>query len=152
MKKVILLAALLASIGIAQAVEVGVNGSYDGAKHDQAGYGLTVGEHFGSFSATAGFDRYSKDILNKYSLVGGYDLTKVGTATLTAKVGAVYLDQETTKYYSDRTGWAGLVGAGLSIPVTSKVSATIDYRYQVGQTRVDSLNGSSVLVGAKYAF
>jgi len=62
------------------------------------------------------------------------------------------LDQETTKYYSDRTGWAGLVGAGLSIPVTSKVSATIDYRYQVGQTRVDSLNGSSVLVGAKYAF
>jgi opacity protein-like surface antigen len=153
MKK-IALATLLALAAIsASAVEVGVTGSYDGTKHDHAGYGLTVGQHFGDFSATLGADRYSNNNLNKYSLVGGYDVVKLGTATVTAKVGTVYLDQEAGKTYSkDRNGWAGLVGAGISIPVTKSVSATADYRYQAGQSRVNDLNGSTVLVGAKYSF
>jgi opacity protein-like surface antigen len=148
MKKVILLAALLASIGIAQAVEVGVTGSVDFANKDRLGSGVTVGEHFGKFSATAGFDRYLKGSdLDKYSVVGGYDVTKIGTATLTAKAGGVYLNQK-----NGNDGYAALVGAGLSIPVTGKISATADYRYQAGQSRVRDLNGSSILVGAKYAF
>jgi len=151
MKHLVLVAALMAAFS-AQAFEVGVTGSYDNAKHDQTGYGVTVGEHFGKFSATAGFDRYSKDSLNKYSIIGGYDVAQIGSATLTAKIGAVYLDQENSKYYSDRSGYAGVVGAGVSIPVTKSVAATVDYRYQAGQSRVDNLNGSTVLVGAKYAF
>ena len=153
MKKIALASLLALAAVTASAVEVGVTGSYDGTKHDHAGYGVTVGEHFGSFSTTAGFDRYSDNKLNKYSLVGGYDVAKLGTATLTAKVGAVYLDQEAGKTYSkDRTGYAGLVGAGISIPVTKSVSATADYRYQAGQSRVNDLNGSTVLIGAKYSF
>jgi opacity protein-like surface antigen len=153
MKKIAIATLLALAAVSASAVEVGVNGSYDGTKHDHAGYGLTVGEHFDKFSATAGFDRYGDNNLNKYSLVGGYDVAKVGSATVTAKVGTVYLDQEAGKTYSkDRNGWAGLVGAGISVPVTKAVSATVDYRYQAGQSRVKDLNGSTVLVGAKYAF
>ena len=153
MKKIAIATLLAVAVVSASAVEVGVNGSYDGTKHDHAGYGVTVGEHFGSFSATAGYDRYSNNNLNKFSVVGGYDVAKVGTATLTAKAGVVYLDQEAGKTYSkDRNGYAGLIGAGISIPVTKSVSATADYRYQAGQSRVNDLNGSTVLVGAKYSF
>jgi opacity protein-like surface antigen len=153
MKKIALASLLALAAVTASAVEVGVNGSYDGTKHDHAGYGLTVGEHFGSVSATVGYDRYNNNNLSKYSVVGGYDVAKIGTATVTAKVGTVYLDQEAGKTYSkDRNGWAGLVGAGISIPVTKSVSATADYRYQAGQSRVNDLNGSTVQVGAKYSF
>lgn len=148
MKKVILIASLLAFAGIASAVEVGVNGSVDFANTDRTGGGVTVGEHFGKFSVTAGFDRYTKgNDLDKYSVVGGYDVTKIGSATLTAKAGAVYLNQKT-----GADGYAALVGAGVSVPVTDKIAATVDYRYQAGQSRVNNLNGSSILVGAKYAF
>jgi hypothetical protein len=153
MKKIAIATLFALVAATASAVEVGITGSYDGTKHDHAGYGLTVGEHFGKFSATLGADRYNNNNLDKYSLVGGYDVATVGSATVTAKVGAVYLDQEPGKTYSkDRNGWAGLVGAGISVPVTKKVSVTADYRYQAGQSRVNDLNGSSVLVGAKYAF
>jgi opacity protein-like surface antigen len=153
MKKIAIATLLAVMAATAGAVEVGVTGSYDNVKHDHAGYGLTVGEHFGAFSATVGAERYNNVKLTKYSLVGGYDVAKVGSATVTAKVGAVYLDQEAGKTWSvDRQGYAALVGAGISIPVTKSVSATADYRYQKGQDRVDALNGSTFLVGAKYAF
>ena len=148
MKK-LAIASLLALAAIsASAVEVGITGSQDFANTDRSGYGVTLGQQYGSFNVTAGFDRYTTGIdLNKYSLVGGYDVTKIGTATLTAKAGVAYLDQK-----GANDGYAALVGAGVSIPVTKQVAATVDYRYQAGQSRVNSLNGSSVLVGAKYSF
>ena len=153
MKKIAIATLLAVAAVSASAVEVGITGSYDGTKHDHAGYGLTVGEHFGKAGITAGFDRYSDNKLNKYSLVGGYDVAKIGSATVTAKAGVVYLDQEKgAKYSSDRQGYAGLVGAGVTVPVTKAVSVTADYRYQAGQSRVNDLNGSTVLFGAKYAF
>lgn len=147
-KKILLVATLMSMFSMAQAVEVGVTGSQDFANNDRNGYGLTVGEHFGAFSATVGFDTYSETSkLNKFSLVGGYDVTKIGSATLTAKAGVAFLDQK-----AEGDGYAALVGAGVSIPVTTNVAATADYRYQTGQSRVSTLNGGSVLVGAKYAF
>ena len=148
MKKIAIASLLALAAVSASAVEVGVTGSVDFANTDRSGGGVTIGEQFGKFSVTGGFDRYSKgNDLDKYSVVGGYDVTKIGTATLTAKLGAAYLNQKT-----GADGYAALVGAGLSVPVTSKVSATVDYRYQAGQSRVNSLNGSTVLVGAKYSF
>jgi len=153
MKKIAIASLLLLAVVSANAVEIGMTGSYDGTKHDHAGYGLTLGEHFGKAGITAGFDRYSDNKLNKYSLVGGYDITKIGSATLTAKAGAVYLDQEAgAKYSSDRQGYAGLVGAGVTVPVTKAVSVTADYRYQADRNTVHQLDGSTVSVGAKYSF
>jgi outer membrane autotransporter protein len=147
MKRVILVAALMAAFS-AQAVEVGVNASSDTANTDRTGYGVTIGQKFDKVGVTAGFDRYSTGIdLNKYTLMGSYDVAKVGTATVAVKAGVAYLDQKNAK-----DGYAGLVGAGVSIPVTKQVAATVDYRYQAGQSRVNNLDGSTVSAGLKYSF
>ena len=147
MKKLVLVAALMAAFS-AQAVEVGVNASTDTANTDRTGYGLTVGQKFGDMGVTAGFDRYSKGMdLDKYSLVGSYDVTKIGTATVAVTAGGAYLDQKNGK-----DGYAALVGVGASLPVTKQLAATVDYRYQAGQSRVKSLDGSTVSAGLKYSF
>jgi hypothetical protein len=147
MKKLILTAALLASMG-AQAFELGINASRDTANTDRTGYGFTVGQKYGDYGITAGFDRYATGIdLNKYSLVGSYDVTKVGTATIAVKAGVAYLDQKST---SD--GYAALIGAGVSYPLNKQFALTADYRYQAGQSRVSNLDGSTVSAGLKYSF
>jgi outer membrane autotransporter protein len=147
MKRVILVTALLAAFS-AQAVEVGVNASSDTANTDRTGYGVTIGQKFDKVGVTAGFDRYSTGVdLNKYTLMGSYDVAKVGSATVAVKAGVAYLDQKNAK-----DGYAGLVGAGVSIPVTKQVAATVDYRYQAGQSRVNNLDGSTVSAGLKYSF
>jgi opacity protein-like surface antigen len=147
MKKVILITALLTSIGV-QAVELGINGSRDTANTDRTGVGITVGQKFGSFGVTAGFDQYKDGTdLNKYSLVGSYDVTNVGPVTLAAKAGVAYLDQK-----GAADGYAALVGAGASYPLTKQLALTADYRYQAGQSRVSNLNGSTVYAGVKYSF
>ena len=151
MKK-IALATLLALAAIsASAVEVGVVGGMDilEGHHNRDTYGLTVGQHFNAFSVTAEALREQKGDTNKFNLVGGYDITKIGTATLTAKAGVAYIDNSTINH-SNR--YAGLVGAGLTVPVTSKVGLTVDYRYQAGEHNYKSFDGSTVLVGAKYSF
>ena len=147
MKKLVLVAALMAAFS-AQAVEVGVNASTDSANNDRTGYGVTLGQKFGGFGVTAGFDRYTKGTdLDKYSLVGSYDVTRVGTATVAVKAGAVYLNQKT-----GNDGYAALAGAGVTLPVTKQLAATVDYRYQAGQSSVRSLDGSTVSAGLKYSF
>ena len=147
MKKVILVTALLAAFS-AHAVEVGVNGSIDMANGDRSGTGVTIGQKFDRVGVTAGFDRYSKgNDLDKYTVMGSYDVIKVGVATFAAKAGVAYLDQK-----NSNDGYAALVGAGVSIPVTNKIAATVDYRYQAGQSRVKSLDGSTVSAGLKYSF
>jgi len=148
MKKLVLVAALMVVVS-AQAVEVGVNGGVDTANADRTSYGVTVGQKFDKFGITAGFDRVkSGNDLDKYTLVGSYDVTKFGTSTVAVKAGVAYLDNRQV----GADGYAALVGAGVSIPVTAKLAATVDYRYQVGQSRVSYLNGSAVTAGFKYSF
>ena len=147
MKKVILAAALFASLG-AQAVEVGINASRDTANQDRTGYGLTVGQKFDKVGITAGIDQYKTGVdLSKYSLVGSYDVTKVGAATVAVKAGVAYLDQKKAV-----DGYAALVGAGVSYPLNKELALTADYRYQAGQSRVSNLNGNTVSAGLKYTF
>ena len=147
MKKFILVTALLASMG-AQAIELGVNASRDTANTDRTGVGITVGQKFDKVGITAGFDQYKSGTdLNKYSLVASYDVTKVGAATISVKGGVAYLDQKSTT-----DGYAALVGAGVSYPLSNKVALTADYRYQAGQSKVSSLDGSTIIAGLKYSF
>ena len=147
MKKVILVTALLASMG-AQAVELGINASRDTANTDRTGYGITIGQKYDKVGITAGFDQYKSGTdLNKYSLVASYDVTKVGAATIAVKGGVAYLDQKNTT-----DGYAALVGAGVSYPLSKELALTADYRYQAGQSKVSSLDGSTISAGLKYAF
>lgn len=151
MKKTLLAAALLMALtGSAMALDVGVTlGSSDVDSHQYQGFaGVTVGQKFGNYGATAGYERTNVGAgQSRYSLTGSYDVTKIGAATVVAKAGAVYLDNNMVD-----SGWAGQVGAGIVYPLTQKVSATLDYRYQAGQSKVNQFNGNSVFAGLLYSF
>ena len=150
MKKLTIASMLALAAFSASAVEVGVNGSYDfGGANDRSGTGITIGEKFGKMGVTAGFDRYTKNTdQNKWSLVGSYDVATVAGSTLAVKAGAVYLDN--AGRVAD--GYATLVGAGVNYPLSKTVALTADYRYQAGQSRVNTFDGSTDLFGGKYSF
>jgi opacity protein-like surface antigen len=150
MKKIAIATLLALAAVSASAVEIGVNGSYDfGGANDRPGAGITVGQKFDKFGVTAGFDRYTKGTdQNKWSLVGSYDVATIGKTTVAVKAGAMYIDN--TGRVAD--GYAALVGAGVSYPLSKTVALTADYRYQAGQSRVNSFDGSTVAFGAKYSF
>lgn len=150
MKKLAIASVLALAAFSASAVEVGVNGSYDmGGSNDRPGAGITIGQKYDKFGITAGFDRYTKGTdQNKWSLVGSYDVATIAKTTLAVKAGAVYLDNSG----KSADGYAALVGAGASYPITKDIALTADYRYQAGQSRVNQYNGSTVAFGAKYSF
>lgn len=128
---------------------------------DRTEYGITVGEKFGRLGLTAGFARsnggspitqptdgaYKDQVQDRYSLVAGYDVARVGPATITPKLGVAYLNNA-----RDTDGYAMTVGVGASLPVTKKISLTADYARQYGQDRVNQFNGNRVTVGAIYKF
>jgi opacity protein-like surface antigen len=150
MKKLAIASVLALAALSASAVEVGVNGSYDfGGSNERPGAGVTVGQKFGKMGVTAGFDRYTKTTdQNKWSLVGSYDVATIAKTTVAVKAGAVYLDNTG----SVANGYAALVGAGVSYPLTKAVALTADYRYQAGQSRVDQFDGSTISTGVKFSF
>lgn len=152
MKKT-LLATLLATLAIsASALEIGVAGTGEfvkGSHQPVDGMGLTLGQHFGAFSATVEADRQSTTNVNKFALVGGYDVATVAGVTVTAKAGVGYNDNQTL-IHSNR--YFGVVGAGVSYPVAKSVALTADYRYQADRNTVHQLDGSTVAVGARYSF
>jgi hypothetical protein len=149
MKKVLLSTLLAGIIGSAQAYDLGVTGGSDihSGKGVYSTAGVNATAHDGKFSTTVEMDREFNGNTNKYSLVGGYDFAKLGTIVFTAKAGVAYVNQ-----LSSTDGYAALAGVGVSVPVFDKVSATVDYRYQSGQDRIESVNGSTFLVGARYSF
>jgi len=149
MKK-LAIASLLALAAIsASAVEVGVTAARDYAGTDRDAYGVTLGQSYGKVGVTAGFDRATKGTNNqdRYTVVAGYDVAKVGVFTITPKVGAAYLNNQI-----GADGYALLVGAGVSAPIASKVSLGLDYTRQYGQDRVNTFDGNRLTASVKYAF
>jgi opacity protein-like surface antigen len=49
-------------------------------------------------------------------------------------------------------GYAVTAGVGASVPVYKNLTATVDYRRQEGQSRVNEFDGNQIAVGLKYAF
>jgi hypothetical protein len=149
MKKIAFASVLAMAAFTASAVEVGVTAARDYAGTDRNTYGITFGQSYGKFGVTAGFDRATvgTNDQDRYSVVGGYDVVKLGSATVAVKMGGAYLNNQTG---SD--GYAVLVGAGVSVPVANKVSVGLDYTRQYGQERVNSFDGNRLTANVKYAF
>jgi hypothetical protein len=149
MKKIVLLAALLSVFGAAQALELGVTGGRDYAVPHSNDYGITIGQQMGKFNLTGEVESLKHVGLKevRYDLIGGYDLYSFKGNTLTAKVGGAYIKDEGVQ-----AGYAGLVGAGLTVPVAKNVALTADYRYQQAQKRIDTYTGNSVTAGIKISF
>jgi opacity protein-like surface antigen len=150
MKKFTIATLIALSATVASAAEFGVTGTrdYSGAEN-RNGYGLTLGQKFGAVGVTAGFERATAggNDQDRYSLVGGVDVAKLGPVTITPKVGVAYLDNQ-----ASANGYAMTVGVGASVPVTKQVSVGVDFARQYGQDRVSQFDGNRVTAGVKYAF
>lgn len=141
--------ALLAVTSIASAVEVGINAGRSFAGTDRNSTGITIGQKTGSVGLEAGFDAFRNGTdQNRWSLIGSYDVTKIAGATVAVKAGGAWLDNQG----STSDGFAGLVGAGVSYPLTKQLALTADYKYQVGQKRVNQFDGGNIAAGLKFSF
>jgi opacity protein-like surface antigen len=153
MKKFAIATALVLAAGTASALEFGVTATRGDTTGDTRNYGgVTLGQSFGKLNATAGFERSTVGVQgnqNRWSLVGGYDVAKVGPVTITPKLGYAYLDNQTPGIDN---GSAGTVGVGFSVPVAQKVTVGLDYAYQKGQDRVSQFDGNRVTASVKYRF
>jgi len=148
--KKILFATLATLAFSVSAVEVGVTGTRDySGTSDRTGYGITLGQKFGAVGVEAGYDRFTQSTndQDRYSLVASYDVTKIGPVTIAVKGGVAYLNNQTVS-----NGYAVTAGVGASVPVVKNLAATVDYRRQEGQSRVNAFDGNQVAVGLKYSF
>lgn len=150
MKK-IAIASIVALIATsASALEVGVVGTrdYSGAEN-RNGAGLSFGHNYGKVVVATGVERLTQgsNDQDRYSLIAGYNVAKVGPVTVTPKVGLAYLNNQTGE-----DGYAMTVGIGASVPLTKKVSLTADIARQYGQDRVQAFDGNRATVGLKYQF
>jgi len=152
MKKIALATLLALAAATASAVEVGIVGGTDFLTNggNRGTGGVTIGQHFGDFSVSAEGLREIKGNTDKYNLLAGYDFAKFGSATFNVKAGVAYIENTTITNHNDR--YAGVVGAGVAVPVTSKIDATVDYRYTDTRDAASKFQGNTVLVGARYSF
>lgn len=148
MKKLAIMAALSVAVASASAVEVGVRGTHNGDNSADS-VGLTVGQKFGAAGVEGAFDRTTRGAVNvnKFSLVGSYDATKVYGVTVAPKLGVAFINPAV-----GANGYAALVGVGTSYALTKQVTLVADYAYQKGQERVVGFNGNQVSAGVKYSF
>lgn len=150
MKKIAIasLLALAATTASAMELGVGVTRDYSGADNRNGG-SLTLGQNFGKAGITGGFERFTagNNDQDRWSLVGGYDVAKVGSITVTPKVGVAYLNNQRTV-----DGYAMTVGVGASVPLNKQVSLGVDIARQYGQDRVQAFDGNRVTVGLKTRF
>jgi hypothetical protein len=133
----------------ASALEVGVTTARDYAGTDRNATGVTVGEKFGAVTLTAGFDRSTQGAndQDRFSLVAGYNVAKLGPVSVAVKGGAAYLNNQT-----GQDGYAALVGVGASLPINKNMALIVDATRQYGQDRVNSFDGNRVTAGIKYSF
>lgn len=149
MKKFAIATVIALAATAASALEVGVTTARDYAGTNRNAVGVTVGQKFGAVGVTAGFDRATlgANDQDRYSVVAGYDVVKMGVVTVTPKIGAAYLNNQT-----GQDGYAATVGIGASVPVTKQISVGVDIARQYGQDRVKSFDGDRVTVGVNYRF
>ncbi len=149
MKKIVLATAIALAASAASAVEVGVTATRDYSGTDRNFGGVTLGQSYGKVSATAGFERSTVggNDQDRWSLVGGYDVVKLGPVTVTPRLGVAYLDNQTGS-----NGYAATVGLGASVPVTKKVGVGLAVDRQYGQDRVSQFDGNRLTAAVKYSF
>jgi len=144
MKKIALATILAVAVSTAQAADVGVNAGWDDAgKKGDSTLGLSVSlPVHGPYGLAVELDKRSD--LNRFGVLGTYDVAKVLGASVVAKAGLASVDP-------DRGNNVTLVqvGVGATLPLVDKLSLSADYRYQIGE---GSWDGSRVFAGFVYKF
>lgn len=149
MKKFAIATAIVLAAGAASALEVGVTTARDYVGANRGATGLTIGHKVGAVNVTTGFDRATQGTndQDRYSVVAGVDVAKLGAVSVGVRGGAAYLNNQT-----GTDGYAALVGVGASLPVTKQMALTLDATRQYGQDRVKAHDGNRVTAGVKYSF
>ena len=148
MHKILTALVFLAVSTTASAFDLGVSATRDYANANRTALGLTVSQKFGYVGVEGGFERFNQNNdQDRWSLLGTFDVAKISRATVTAKAGAAYLNNQT-----GADGYAWVAGVGASMPLTKRLAATVDYRLQRGQDRVQSFDGNTIGAGLKYTF
>jgi hypothetical protein len=150
MKKIAIATAIALAAISASALEVGVTTTRDHAgTTDRNGSGFTLGQKYGANTVTAGFERFTegRNDQDRFSLMVGRDVARLGPVTVGVRAGGAYLNNQT-----GADGYAAVVGVGATLPVTKQVSLTVDATRQYGQDRVQSFDGNRVTAGLKYRF
>jgi outer membrane autotransporter protein len=144
MKKIALATILAVAVSTAQAADVGVNAGWDDAgKKGDSTLGLSVSLPVrGPYGLAVELDKRSE--LNRFGVLGTYDVAKVLGASVVAKAGLASVDP-------DRGNNVTLVqvGVGATLPLVDKLSLSADYRYQIGE---GSWDGNRVFAGFVYKF
>ena len=149
MKKLAIMTAMLIAAGTASALDLGVRGVHTG--NDSADLvGVTVGQKFGPIGVEGAFDRTTRGVgsVNKWSLVGSYDVATLAGVTVAPKLGVSVINPS----QGIPDGAALSVGVGALYPLTKHVALVADYAYQRGQRREYTFNGNLVSAGVKYSF
>lgn len=149
MKKLAIATVLAMAVTTASALEIGVTGTRDYSGGDRNFGGVTLGQSFGKTNITLGAERsvVGTNDQNRFSLVGSYDLAKLGPVTVGPRVGVAYLNNQTGE-----DGYAATVGIGATLPVTKQVSLGLAVDRQYGQDRVDQFDGNRATASVNYRF
>jgi hypothetical protein len=150
MKKIAIASIIALAATAASALEVGTSVTRDySGNPDRNGAGVSLTQRYGKVGVTAGFDRFTKGAndQDRYSIVAGYDVGKVGSFTVTPKLGVAYLNNQV-----GQDGYAMTAGVGFSTPITKQVTLGLDLASQRGQDRVNSSDGNTVAIGLSYKF
>lgn len=150
MKKLVLASIIALATTTASALEVGVHSSRDYSGNvDRNSTGITLSENYGKIGVTGGFERFTKGTSDqdRYSLAVGYDIAKVGTVTITPKLGVALLQNQVGE-----DGFAFTAGIGAKLPITKQVSLNLDVARQNAQDRVGQFDGNIATFGLGYRF
>lgn len=149
MKEIVLATAFALAAGAASAVELGVTATRDYSGDNRNFGGVTLGQKFGAAGVTAGFERSTVggNDQNRWSVVGSYDVAKLGPVVVAPRLGVAYLDNQNSE-----NGYAMTVGLGATVPVTKQVSVGLAVDRQYGQDRVNQFDGNRVTAAVKYSF
>ena len=148
MKKLVAAVLTSAALTSAQAVDLSVYGVHT-LDPSNTGYGIELGHAMGQWRVglSAESVEVGRNNVESYFSTVSYDVYKLGVLTVSAQVGGGYVRQEVGS-----NGWAATVGAGAALAFTKNTSAVLDVRHQLGQNKIDSLDGSSVTLGVRYSF
>jgi hypothetical protein len=142
-----LLALTTASVSALEVSAIGSNAYTDVI--DRGSGGIMVTQRFGNLSVASGVEQFTKGTndQNRFSVVGGYDVQKLGPFTFTAKLGGAYLDNQV-----GASGYAAVIGLGASAAVTKNIGVNLVAARQYGQDRVTASDGTYLTMGLGYKF
>ena len=146
MKKIIIATALVAAMGIASALEVGVSEVRDYHLHANGSRISLATSAIGSLTPQASITHVAKQF-NQYAIGADYAVTKFGPVALAVTAAGVF--QDTTPGAKRSDGYALSYGAKATVELAKNVSVVAGVERLSTQHRISAFAGNSAVVGVQ---